>query len=114
MEAEAISVLCALLVAWQYFDMPLRYVRTPWLAKLVIRTKPASTHGYCVYTLWEGDNIAYIGMTRDLRRRLRQHKNAGKPTAKVRAIKTRTYERSERLEAHLIKLLQPSLNTLKR
>lgn len=59
----------------------------------------------CVYILFQGYEVLYVGATKQIETRIKQHRD--KPYDKYVVIKARNYQR---LEMDLIRFLRPKLN----
>lgn len=61
----------------------------------------------CVYILFQGDEALYVGATKQIEKRIKQHKD--KPYDKYVVIRARNYLR---MEMNLIRFFRPKLNKI--
>jgi len=101
--AFALGAAIALAIA-MLWPLPLTHIVHAPTAKRMIARRPALVTGYCVYVLFSGPKVVYVGMTETLTRRLREHK--GKAYSHSRAIACKRHEQAVILEAHLIRVFR--------
>jgi hypothetical protein len=107
--SEIASLLIGAIVATAYitaWPLPLTHVQCAKKAKARLRRMPIHAQGHCVYILFDGERVVYVGMTADFTRRLTQHK--GKVFTHCRVIRCKSHEQTAVLEKHLIKLFTAS------
>jgi hypothetical protein len=101
--AFALGAMACAVAVWLW-PLPLTHVTDAKTAKRMISRRPALAAGYCVYVLFDGSTVVYVGMTKQLPTRLRQH--SGKPYTHSRAIKCKRHEQAVLLESHLINVFR--------
>jgi predicted GIY-YIG superfamily endonuclease len=63
-----------------------------------------------VYFLLDDDKIVYVGISADILRRIKQHKDMGKIFNNVKYIPVQNYTEAVKLEHNLINLYKPQYN----
>lgn len=86
------------------WPLPLTHIVHAPTAKRMIARRPALVTGYCVYVLFSGSKVVYVGMTKQLHTRLAQHSD--KEYTHSRAIRCKRHEQAALLEKHLIRLFK--------
>lgn len=99
----ALGAMACALAVWLW-PLPLTHVVCHKKAKRMISRRPALAQGYCVYVLFDGNTVVYVGMTKQLPTRLRQH--SGKSYTHSRAISCKRHEQAVLLESHLIRVFR--------
>lgn len=73
---------------------------------------PDKSGGWWVYFLKRSDKVVYVGMTGNLRQRLKAHKtNRGPLIETWAAIECETKEHALEREAKMIRVIEPEMNT---
>jgi predicted GIY-YIG superfamily endonuclease len=101
--AFALGAAVALIIVLLW-PLPLTHIVHAPTAKRMINRRPALVTGYCVYVLFHGSKVVYVGMTETLHRRLQEHK--GKSYTHQRAIACKHHEHAYVLEKHLIRVFR--------